>query len=540
MACLALLAMASCQAILGIEDTTESTSSGDGGGVGGFGGNVGGTGGTDGGGTGGLTDSGNEGQADVDPCAQATANDFLVTQPVDVIVAPNGSVTVPVQVTRGACFDAELTITLKGGPGSITAQQSTIAATTSDGSLELNAANNAAPGAAPITVGVAGGGKSHDVTLQVTVRGAPGTLDNSFSSDGFFLKPGGYADAVATQSTGEIVASVAGSWSLIRVDAYGFEDAGFLPTMPSSGASDDMLVDAMDRIVALGHMSNTVVIVRLNADGTPDTTFATGGVYSLATSTTLPAPTGASIALQSDGKLVIGGASGAAGDQGFLARIDPEKSGDKLDWAIAPPVLAGCDIDAVGVQATGRVVGACTTAFPTLNTRVIGITTAGAIDASFGSGTGATLGTRTMDSGNQEYTYDLTITASDNIILASATEGGGDVQSAVQFFASDGKTSFNTLHPIPGSYSHYFGCATAGDKFLAVGYGPSAGEDTSRVVRYENGAQMDTSFGTSGYLQLNSGTPSEVRLFTVTTDKDGRIVAAGSSAGNTLIVRVWD
>jgi uncharacterized delta-60 repeat protein len=173
-----------------------------------------------------------------------------------------------------------------------------------------------------------------------------GALDGTFGSGGKVvtsISPGADgASALALQPDGKIVvagitdAASAADFALVRYTAAGALDGSFgsggKVTTSLSGGTDDALGLALQpdgKIVAGGLANSDFGLARYNQNGTLDASFGSGG-----TVTTDVAPghsdVGRSVALQPDGKIVLGGFTvGAPSPEDFAAvRYDPDGSLD--------------------------------------------------------------------------------------------------------------------------------------------------------------------------------------------------------------------
>lgn len=152
-----------------------------------------------------------------------------------------------------------------------------------------------------------------------------GTLDLTFNGTGKLSTAIGtasdYLNAITIQNDGKILAvgyCVVGSFYNIGVARYlpdGTLDAGFsgdgkLTFAFGASASTvgmDVAVQSDGKIVVVGSYNNDIVVLRYNADGTPDASFDLDGIVSTSFSPYPPQVT--SVLLQSDGKILVGGSS---------------------------------------------------------------------------------------------------------------------------------------------------------------------------------------------------------------------------------------
>ncbi|MFE5792096.1 calcium-binding protein [Streptomyces sp. NPDC056503] len=194
-----------------------------------------------------------------------------------------------------------------------------------------------------------------------------GSLDTTFGEGGKVLTEIDVdaietAEAVVVQPDGKIVAggSSFGVWSLVRWDSSGVPDPGFDgdgrvttsfgPTC-CQGVSD-LALQGDGRIVAAGS-ANGLALTRYLADGSLDTSFDGDGRV------TTGSGSGAGVALQSDGRIVVAGREGNA----FLVSRftsggapDTTFDGDgRVTTSFGPEDGGAAD---VAVQADGRIVAA--------------------------------------------------------------------------------------------------------------------------------------------------------------------------------------
>lgn len=153
---------------------------------------------------------------------------------------------------------------------------------------------------------------------------ADGTLDTTFSGDGIFLLHNSNSDilnAVAIQTDGKIVA-VGQSNSLseayaIRLNTNGTLDTTFsgdgIFEITSAGIALSVALQTDSKIVIGSRgLSGESIIIRLNTNGALDTTFDTDGIVSLSPNHYEPY----GLAIQSNGRIVVAGTSSifAGGD----------------------------------------------------------------------------------------------------------------------------------------------------------------------------------------------------------------------------------
>lgn len=348
-------------------------------------------------------------------------------------------------------------------------------------------------------------GTSYDAAL---VRyNADGTLDPQFGVSGkafhALFSSEDRALAVARQGDGKyVIAGYAFSGStydfvVARINTDGSLDSSFGSsgkTVVAIGSSHDyafaLAIDSGGRLVVGGYSLNTttnknnMAFVRLNSDGTIDTSFGTSG------KTTISVGSGSSycygLSIQSDGKLIaVGNAS-----------------------------VADSDV------------------------AVVRLSTDGSLDSTYGSG-----GKKTIDiNSSSDVGYAVQLQSDGKAVIAgTASFGGGSDFAAVRLntdgspdtgFDFDGKTYI----PIGPSLDDARGVALQSNGRIVIGGMAYNGMnyDFALTRLFSDGA-VDTAFGTSGKLVTPIGAGSD-RIFGLAIDAFGRIV----SAGDTLVDSTLD
>ena len=174
-----------------------------------------------------------------------------------------------------------------------------------------------------------------------------GTLDNSFSGDGKLVRSFHVSTAVTTlllQTDGKILAggnlpSPTGKiYTIVRYLPDGTPDVSFdrdgVLNIPLTGFVSAIASAALQedgKIVFAGSTTlankNDFAILRYNSDGLPDTSFSTDGIAPVDMSSDIE--TGRLIAIQNDGRIIIGGTVKMGNDDYFgIARIRPDGSLD--------------------------------------------------------------------------------------------------------------------------------------------------------------------------------------------------------------------
>jgi uncharacterized delta-60 repeat protein len=233
-----------------------------------------------------------------------------------------------------------------------------------------------------VAAGTSYNGSNYDFAL---VRyNTDGSLDTSFDTDGKVITAIGTAGetfySVALQSDGKIVAAgysaVGGNqdFAVVRYNTNGSLDTSFSTdgkVTTDLGTPDEVAVSIVlqsnGKIVAAGRAGDgsdyDFAVVRYNTDGSLDTSFSADGIVITATSASFDAA--ASIAVQSDGKIVVGGYSYVGGKQDFAVvryNIDGSLDTSFSTDGIVTTSTSATDgtANSIALQSDGKIVAAGT------------------------------------------------------------------------------------------------------------------------------------------------------------------------------------
>jgi uncharacterized delta-60 repeat protein len=233
----------------------------------------------------------------------------------------------------------------------------------------------------------------------------PRTLTATASSPAFATGTGfsGTVDPVNTlvvQADGKVL--VGGRFTryngttqnrLVRLNPDGSPDAGFATGTGFNSTVSTLAVQADGKVLVGGNLTTyqgtaANYIARLNADGSRDTGFNTG--TSFAGTNTSFSTSLRSVAVQADGKVLVGGAfssyNGTTGLNG-LVRLNPDGS---RDAGFATGTGFNSTVSTLAVQADGKVLvgGGFTTYNGTAANYIARLNADGSLDAGFVTGTG--------------------------------------------------------------------------------------------------------------------------------------------------------
>jgi uncharacterized delta-60 repeat protein len=259
----------------------------------------------------------------------------------------------------------------------------------------------------------------------------------------------------------------------------GFGAGGKVITSGVGGDASRMALQPDGKFVVVGSTGADLLVMRYLPNGVLDTTFSGDGIATF--SSALFEPYAYAVAIQSDGKIVVGVSQGTSPADFMLARLTP----------------------------------------------------AGELDPSFGNG-----GFVTTDfSGDDDFAAAVLIQPDGKIVAAGGSWIGGAWDFVTARYNTDG--SLDTTFAGDGKGSVEFGSnAYALDialqedsKLVLVG----ENDGDFAVARLNKDGTLDNSFDGDG--KLTTGFGDYEYAYTVAIQPDGKIVAAGSDGANALIAR---
>ncbi len=370
-----------------------------------------------------------------------------------------------------------------------------------------------------------------------------GGLDPDFGSGGIVttaVSPTDDAQAVATQNDGKIV--VAGSsdngsdrdFALLRYNEDGDLDTGFgtggVVTTDVGVADDEGYAVAIQddgKIVVTGSSWSSsatgadVALVRYESDGSLDTTFASDGKVIVDLGS--PYDQGSALAIQDDGKIVVGGISG-------LARFNSDGSLDP-DFGVGGIAVTSPRLcQTVALQSDGKIVVAGLTG----DSFIVGrYNEDGSLDTGFGDGgtTATVIAERATGIGmGIQPDGKIVVGGSSEVrnlpvaVVAARYNGDGTLD------AGFGSAGIATMYPDSILWVSDLAIQADGGILLAgdaMNFTPDFG-----LVRFKGDGSPDDDFGTGGLISTDIGGFEEVHALAI--QAEGRIVVAGST------VRPWN
>lgn len=377
-------------------------------------------------------------------------------------------------------------------------------------------------------------------------RAAPGDLDTSFSADGKqTLNFGGLdrATKVVTTPDGRIVVvgstdyTGAGDFAVARFTSDGTPDTSFNGTGRKSlgSAANDIgggvavLPNEQIVVAGQGNTAQDFVATRLNADGSLDTTFGSGGSTSVDFGAT---ETVNAMIRQPDGKLVLVGSTSATGGGDFaIARLNADGSPDTTFATGGKETVDFGGLDAaaaVALAPDGKIVVAGQGG-PGRDMVVTRLNIDGSIDTSFAP---VTAGKAFVDFGATDLANGVVVGPDGKIVLDGATSAVGSGDFAVARLTAAG--SLDPTFSVDGKLTLGYGAANESALAIAlqqngriVVMGTGDANSDFVVSRLAPDGSVDSSFGTGGTVGVDFGAVEYDG--DVTLQPDGQIVIAGST-----------
>lgn len=321
-------------------------------------------------------------------------------------------------------------------------------------------------------------------------------------------------------------------FELLRLNTDGSVDTTFgggqvLTTFSQRAVGFALAIQPDGKIIAGGGAGGSVAVARYNPDGSVDSTFGTNGQVTFQNTSAVAL----SLAVQSDGKIAIGGISGAGvffafnflgvihNAQFLVARLNTDGSLDTHFGTNGVNLLsigAGAMVSQIALQSNGDIVagGISEQSSGVLDFAMVRYTPDGTTDTSFGSG-GQVL---TNFDGQSDAIFGLSVQSDGKIVAAGA--------SLVPFSSpSDQVSPASRVHPSNLSFVFMFG----------IGNGKIA------LARYNTDGSLDSTFGSDGIVTTvyNQGAAA----FSSLIQSDGKIVVAGTGVMGTvptLIIARYD
>jgi uncharacterized delta-60 repeat protein len=295
----------------------------------------------------------------------------------------------------------------------------------------------------------------------------------------------------------------------------------------ASDAAQDLAVQPDGRIVVAGYYADPRVffVGRLLPGGAFDTSFAGDG----ATSADFPGAADAAwdVALQPDGKIVLVGETTTGLPDVAVARFTAEGAPDPAfdgDGQTSFDISGSDVFEAVALQPDGKIVlGGSFAPGGARGFGVVRLTPSGSFDPAFG-------GVRRIEFGPNDYAWDLAVQPDGKILIAGFTESGGVYQAAIARltpsgepdpgFGIGGERVFAALEEVQAIALQPDG------RIVLAGYAGPAPSDMA-VARLNPDGSPDPSFASGGVARVDFG--SFDSAYGAVLQPNGKIVVAGSA-----------
>lgn len=421
---------------------------------------------------------------------------------------------------------------------------------------------------------VVAGGIGESSTMAYVFRlNSDGTLDTAFDTDGIATLSGpGEAMSVVIQTDGKIVFTAAYnnmftgySFSVARLNANGsadntFDGNGQLTISPNVYFPYGLALQTDGKIIvsgtsSLSSVNQNVSTIRLNSNGTYDTTFDGDGIAQ----TVVPAEDSEarSVAMQNDGKIVIGGASDFGGEDPLLIRLNSNGSldtsfdGDGIKLFELLNNGQSQHFHEIVPQPDGKIIAVAaylTDNFPFVTRNdffIVRVNSDGTNDNSFDANgitksqwceNGSELALQTdgkiVAVGSRDRVNDSEYIQG---ICVQRFNADGTVDYSFNLTPSNGKTSFSTddlieINAIAGLPS--------GKILVAGSSGISGGAIEAVLMRLNANGTLDTSFMSEGfYVRTNVSTTNPNIFYDLKIQSDGSFFVTGENQNSGIIIK---
>lgn len=415
---------------------------------------------------------------------------------------------------------------------------------------------------------------AHAVAFSVLAQ--PGALDPTFATAGKYVQNFGANDnltCVKVQPDGKVLAAgtaidanFSGKLLVVRLNPDGTADSGFDGdgTLTINAFNEsyayDLFIQADGKIVVVGarydgNFSASMLALRLNADGTLDTSFGTGGYSEPNVST--GDDFAYAVAPLVNGQFLLAGSRVDANfnNQPVVIRLNADGSVDNTFGNNGVAEVAVNQIEnqfwSIGVQADGRIVASGSFSrdigggLSDRDVLVACFDANGVLDPTFGTG-GTVVKSITPD--EQDVAFGQALDAMGNIFLAGFTEQAdftfdgfllemNDDGADVTTFGTGGTVTFNP--PVDQNVFYDVLLQPDGKALVCGTAGGFIFNPRDQVLaRYTTAGVLDNTFGTNGYV-LNSINGGFDEANALALQSDGAILVAGrgySGANNDITV----
>jgi len=282
-------------------------------------------------------------------------------------------------------------------------------------------------------------------------------------------------------------------------------------------------------------------LIRFNTDGTLDSTFNKIGYVTTAIGT--KTDYARSLAIQSDGKIITGGAYND--DKEFNFALVRYHSNGSLDTSFSNDGIATLNIGAgndiinsLVLQSDGKILVTGPIGFGggASDFSVVRFNTNGTLDKNFGI-QGKTI--TSINSNGEDYPTTILLQPDDKIILVGTSDTGSQQEIAIARYNKDGSLDLTfSMDGIvktdisKGPDSGNSATLQKDGKILVTGYTYNGTKYDLLLLRYNTNGDLDNSFGKGG-IQTYSFTNGHDLGSVIDMQSDGKILVGGSSGVST-------
>ena len=397
------------------------------------------------------------------------------------------------------------------------------------------------------------------VCTSTLAKAQAGSLDQTFGAGGVFTDSAGLfnnegttGEVVALQGDGKILAAgqIGLEPGIVRLNTNGTLDSSFgtggAVVIGNIGQSQVIGIAVQSDGKILTGISNITnddiakfILARLNSNGALDTTFGTAGIV-----VTIIPPSGAFpdiMALQPDGKILLAGSS-------EMARYETTGNLDSTFGKGGIASILAASPTAIALQPDGKILiadgGALTAMFPEPGPgfsspagAISRYKTNGAVDNTFGI-----LGQAASVAAVSAMVVETQNGSVPNILVAgTVVTGGNGTGFGLVRFSSNGRidTAFGgnggTITRFTTLTSAFALGVQADGKIVAAGAaatGASSGASAFALARYLNIGSLDSGFGLGGKATTAFGN-NLAAIYALAIQSDGKIVVVGTSQHGT-------
>ena len=382
------------------------------------------------------------------------------------------------------------------------------------------------------------------------------TLGNGVGKSVVQTSDGGYAAAGYTSTYG----AGGADFYITKFTSAGNLDSSFGTggTVTVGGASDDeafSIIQTSDGGYAItgftdsfGAGGDDVYVVKLTSDGSLDTAFGTGGTLTIGGTGN---DRGESIIQTSDGGYAIAGYTwsyGAGGTDAYIIKLTSAGALDTTFGTNGTFVVGntGSDDAYSIIQTTdgGYAVAGDTWSYDTssVDYYVIKLTSAGALDTTFGGGGAVTIG-----GSSPEGAFSIVQANDGGYAIAGYTQSFGagyddfyvtKLTSAGALDTTFGTNGTLTIGTSGGNESAYSMTKTSDGGYMIAGYMSIVNNDIY-VAKITSAGALDATFGTGGILEISGSGSASAYAYSIAQTSDGGYVATGSMASlGELIIKM--